>query len=80
VGVKSGAAFPLPKSSTARGEETSPYHCRRISACRNARTRHHDMTSLHRLQEMLDSTLANLAAVCDPLLDRLAKMKPDQDA
>ena len=61
------------------GGEISTHHCKRMSTCRNTWTRHDDMTSIHRLQKVLDGTLADLAAVLNPLLDRFAKMKPDQD-
>jgi hypothetical protein len=39
-----------------------------------------DMPLIHRFQEMLDSMLANLAAVFDPLLDCFAEMKANEDA
>jgi hypothetical protein len=39
-----------------------------------------DGALIHRFQEVLDSMLADLAAVFNPLLDCLAKMIPDQDA
>jgi hypothetical protein len=61
-------------------EEASPYHCRRISVRRNALNRHDIMSSIHRLQEMLDRSFANLATVLNPFLDRFPEMIPDQDA
>jgi hypothetical protein len=65
-------SLPLPESSPARGGggHALPLHMDPAD----------DMPSIHRFQEMLDSMLANLAAVFDPFLDCFAKMKPDQDA
>ena len=39
-----------------------------------------DGALIHRLQEMLDAVLSELAAAFDPLLNCFAKMKPDEDA
>jgi hypothetical protein len=70
------ANVPLP----LRGEKISHHHWRGIFACRHACIGHDDASLLYRLQEMLDGALADLAAMPDSLLDRFAKMIPDQDA
>jgi hypothetical protein len=73
-------AFTHIAAEASEGKKSAIHHRRGMAACQSACIRHNVVSLLYWLQEMLDGTLADLAAMLDSLLDRFAKMIPNQNA